>query len=77
MGGWRRTETGYSMTLAVALPGWSGRPRDEIAFDLAVNEMHPDRDRRAGQLVWSGGGGWVYLRGGRQSVARFGVLELR
>ena len=76
MGGWRRTETGYSMTLAVALPGWSGRPRDEIEFDLAVNEMRPDCVRRAGQLVWSGGGGWVYLRGGRQSVARFGVLEL-
>ncbi len=76
-GGWRRTETGYTVTLAVALPGWSGRPRDEIAFDLVVNEMCPDRVRRAGQLVWSGGGGWVYLRGDRQSVARFGVLELR
>ena len=77
MGGWRRGETGYSMTLAVALPDWSVRPRDEIQFDLAVNEMYPDRARRAGQLVWSGGGGWVYLRGDRQSVARFGVLELR
>ena len=76
-GGWRRTEAGYSMTLAVALPGWSGRPRDEIEFDLIVNEMQSDRVRRSGQLVWSGGGGWVYLRGDRQSVARFGVLELR
>jgi hypothetical protein len=28
-------------------------------------------------LVWSGGGGWVYLRGDRQDPARFGVLELR
>ena len=35
-----------------------------------------DRLRRAGQLVWSGGGGWVYLRGDRQERARFGVLEM-
>ncbi|HEY8257601.1 MAG TPA: heparinase II/III family protein [Gemmatimonadales bacterium] len=76
-GAWTRTETGYSMTLAIALPDWSGRPRDEIEFDLVVNEMLPDRSRRAGQLVWSGGGGWVYLRGDRQPAARFGVLELR
>jgi len=45
-------------------------------FDLLVNEMRPDRLRRAGQLVWSGGGGWVYLRGDRQSAAAFGMLEL-
>jgi hypothetical protein len=32
--------------------------------------------RRAGQLVWSGGGGWVYLRGDRQNESGFGVLEL-
>ncbi len=76
-GAWLRTQTGYSMSLAVALPGWSGRPRDAIEFDLIVNEMHPERTRRAGQLVWSGGGGWVYLRGDRQPAASFGVLELR
>jgi hypothetical protein len=38
--------------------------------------MRPGRVRRAGQLVWSGGGGWVYLRGDRQSPESFGVLEL-
>jgi hypothetical protein len=38
--------------------------------------MHPGRLRRAGQLVWSGGGGWVYLRGDRQSPEALGVLEL-
>ena len=41
-----------------------------------MNRMRPGRERRAGQLVWSGGGGWVYLRGDRQDPARFGVLEL-
>ena len=76
-GGWQLTETGYSMTLAVALPEWSGRPRDEIELDVIVNEMYSDRTRRAGQLVWTGGGGWVYLRGDRQPASRFGVLELR
>jgi len=29
-----------------------------------------------GQLVWSGGNGWVFLRGDRQDPERFGVLEL-
>jgi hypothetical protein len=45
-------------------------------FDLIVNEQLPDRERRAGQLVWSGGNGWVWLRGDRQDRGRFGVLEL-
>jgi hypothetical protein len=43
---------------------------------LLVNQMLPERLRRVGQLVWSGGGGWVYLRGDRQDPARFGTLEL-
>ena len=33
--------------------------------------------RRAGQLAWSGGGGWVYLRGDRQDPSALGMLELR
>ncbi len=41
-----------------------------------INEMLPGRMRRAGQLVWSGGGGWVWLRGDRQDPTRFGILEL-
>ena len=76
-GAWRRTESGYSIGLAITLPGWAVRSGDEIDFDLIVNEMHPGRTRRAGQLVWSGGGGWVYLRGDRHQAERLGVLELR
>ena len=71
------TEDGYALTLAVRIPGWEPRTGDEIGFDLLVNRMERDRVRRAGQLVWSGGGGWVYLRGDRQDPAAFGVLELR
>jgi hypothetical protein len=76
-GAWQSTGTGYSVTLRIALPDWSPRGGDTLGFDFIVNEMHPERLRRAGQLVWSGGGGWVYLRGDRQPVESFGTLELR
>jgi hypothetical protein len=76
-GGWRRTSEGYLLTIALTLPGWEPRHGDELGFDLLVNRMEPGRVRRAGQLAWSGGGGWVYLRGDRQDPAGFGVLELR
>jgi len=76
-GAWQRTDTGWSTALRIALPDWSPRGGDVLGFDLIVNEMRPDRLRRAGQLVWSGGGGWVYLRGDRQAAESFGTLELR
>ena len=77
-GGWQATESGYSVTFAIRPPQWSDlRVGDEIGFDLLVNEMQSGRLRRAGQLVWSGGGGWVWLRGDRQDPARFGRLELQ
>ncbi|HUR94072.1 MAG TPA: heparinase II/III family protein [Gemmatimonadales bacterium] len=76
-GRWSSTGTGYAITLRVVLPEWSPRGGDLLGFDLLVNEMHPGRLRRAGQLVWSGGGGWVYLRGDRQPPESFGRLELR
>jgi hypothetical protein len=77
-GAWRRTERGYTVTLAIAWPEWGGRAHvgGRLRFDLLVNEMLPGRTRRAGQLVWSGGNGWVFLRGDRQDPARFGILEL-
>jgi hypothetical protein len=75
-GAWERTDTGYTVTLAVAIPGWEPRSEDELGFDVLVNRRTPERDRRSGQLVWSGGGGWVYLRGDRQDPAAFGVLDL-
>ncbi|HEY8106461.1 MAG TPA: sugar-binding protein, partial [Gemmatimonadales bacterium] len=76
-GAWSATDTGYLITLALRIPDWGTRQGgDRVGFDLLVNEMVPDRERRAGQLVWSGGGGWVWLRGDRQDPARFGDLEL-
>jgi hypothetical protein len=76
-GAWRRTNTGYCVTLAIAWPaGMRAHLGARVGFDLIVNEMLPGRTRRVGQLVWSGGNGWVWLRGDRQSPARFGILEL-
>ena len=76
-GRWRRTERGYCVTLALPWPR-DTRPHvgGRVGFDLIVNEMLPGRARRAGQLVWSGGDGWVWLRGDRQDPGRFGILEL-
>ena len=76
-GAWQPTGTGWSLSLRVVPPDWAPRTGDSLPFDILVNEMHPGRLRRAGQLVWSGGGGWVYLGGDRQAPASFGGLELR
>ncbi len=35
--------------------------------NFVVNEMYPERVRRAGQLALANGGGFVYLRGDRES----------
>jgi hypothetical protein len=76
-GAWRRTDTGYRVTLAIAWPeGLLAHVGGEAGFDVIVNEQLSGRERRAGQLVWSGGNGWVWLRGDRQDQGRFGVLEL-
>lgn len=76
-GAWRRVDSGYLVTVAVTAEAF-GRAHlgARLGFDLLVNEGLPGRIRRAGQLVWSGGGGWVWLRGDRQDPARFGTLEL-
>jgi hypothetical protein len=76
-GAWERTPAGYRVTLAIEPPEWSlWYAGSAVAFDLLVNEMRPGRERRSGQLVWSGGGGWVWLRGDRQDARRFGTLTL-
>jgi Heparinase II/III-like protein/Alginate lyase len=76
-GAWRRSADGYVVTLGISSPGWPPGANDPAPrFDLIVNEMRPGRARRLGQLVWTGGGGWVYLRGDRQDPARAGRLML-
>jgi hypothetical protein len=74
-GSWALTDNGYRVSFAV-IPGGALDHLEPLEFDLLVNEMRPDRQRRAGQLVWSGGGGWVYLRGDRQDASLFSLLRL-
>jgi hypothetical protein len=77
-GNWQATDTGYILTAQIVPPDWGQlRPGVEIGFDLLINHMTPGRRRRTGQLVWTGGGGWVWLRGDRQDPARFGSLLLQ
>jgi hypothetical protein len=59
------------MHFTVPLDALGGGPEVPIACDLIVNDMSPGRTRRRGQLVLSGGGGWIYLQGDRQSPSRF------
>jgi Heparinase II/III-like protein len=76
-GTWRPAADGYALALAAEVPGWPpARTDGPIGLDILVNQMQSGRLRRAGQLVWTGGGGWVYLRGDRQDPGRFGLLEL-
>ena len=76
-GAWRATPTGYRLTVRAPCPHLVALRRTErLGFDVLINEMQEDRIRRAGQLIWSGGPGWVYLRGDRHNPADFGELEL-
>jgi hypothetical protein len=76
-GRWAPTDDGYLVTLRIEDPRIGVLyPGMRLGFDLLVNEMLPGRERRAGQLVWSGGAVWVYLQGDRHDPSRFGVLVL-
>jgi hypothetical protein len=61
----RRTAAGYEVVVRCST-GAPLRPGDRVTFSGAVNEMRAGRERRAGQLALAGGG-WVYLRGDRES----------
>jgi len=76
-GSWSLTDEGYLVTLRLSHPYFAlMHPGERLGFDLLINEMQPGRLRRAGQLVWSGSGGWIYLRGDRHHPSELGVLEL-
>jgi hypothetical protein len=76
-GGWATTDDGYLVTVRWDQPALAARTEgDRVGFDLIVNEARPERKRRAGQLVWSGGEGWVYLQGDRRPPQPLGALVL-
>jgi hypothetical protein len=51
-------------------------PGTRFPTNVVVNEMYPERQRRAGQLVLSGGVGTVYLRGDREDPASAAEAEV-
>lgn len=62
-GAWQPTEHGYRLTAAIAVPEELG---GDVGFDLLVNQGAAGRERRTGQLVWSGAqGARLYLAGDR------------
>ncbi|MGI9076101.1 MAG: heparinase II/III domain-containing protein [Gemmatimonadaceae bacterium] len=69
---WKKTDTGYQITLCVPLRALGDQCPARFSLDVIVNDMAPDRQRRRGQLVMSGGAGeFVYLRGDRHDASRF------
>lgn len=73
---WLRTTTGYEMQLSVPLDQLGNGRRLTTLIDVIVNDMGPGRVRRRGQLVLSGGGGWIYLQGDRQHPSHFLPLAI-
>lgn len=73
---WQRTDEGWAMRLRWSRSSLPMNRQGELAFELAVNERPEGRERRRGQLVWSGGGGFGYLAGSRRPVERFVRLRL-
>lgn len=62
-GAWSLTDTGYRVTLAIQVPD---ELAGDVGFDLLVNQGEEGRERRTGQLVWSGAhGARLYLAGDR------------
>jgi hypothetical protein len=68
---WTPEPHGYTMHFSIPLDALGGGPEVPIALDVIVNDMSATRTRRRGQLVLSGGAGWIYLQGDRQSPSRF------
>lgn len=74
---WSAESRGYAMIFEIPVAALGSGREVPVAIDLIVNEMSKSRVRRRGQLVLSGGGGWAYLQGDRQSPARFLPLMLQ
>lgn len=65
-GTWCRTDRGYRIVVTVNT-GREVASGTTFRVNFVVNEMYPERVRRAGQLALANGGGFVYLRGDRES----------
>lgn len=72
-GAWAPTPRGYRVTLAVELP----EEPEDLGVDLCVNRFRAGRERRVGQLVWSGArGSRLYLAGDRPVATPLPVMAV-
>lgn len=60
---------GWAMRLQIPVSVIHRQPDGTFAMEIIVNERPAGRQRRRGQLVLSGGGGFAYLRGDRSDSA--------
>lgn len=72
----RSDATGWTAELRFPRAALPDAGRGPFLFDLVVNERPADRERRRGQLVLSGGGGFGYLRGDRHDPSRAVTIHL-
>jgi hypothetical protein len=72
-GAWIRTERGYRLTLSIEMP----LELHTFGFDLCVNLGREGRQRRVGQLVWSGArGARLFLAGDRALPGALPLVEV-
>lgn len=72
---WRLLEHGWAMRLTWPISAMPMTSRGCLQWDLVVNECVEGRERRRGQLVFSGGGGFGYLAGDRRPIAASTILQ--
>ena len=73
---WKRTTDGWAMRVGIPRSSIPANIAGEFRMEIIINERSPDRQRRRGQLVLSGGGSFGYLRGDRSDPAHAGIFRL-
>ena len=68
---WTAMPDGWAMRLQWPRTALPLDAEQAVYFELVINERSPDRERRRGQLVLSGGGGYGYLMGNRRPTNLF------
>lgn len=72
---WRLVPDGWAMRLTWPRSTLPLSPNGTLLWELVVNECVEGRERRRGQLVFSGGGGFGYLAGDRRPIDASVILQ--
>jgi len=73
---WSPTKNGYRLECEIPLAAVEPARGRAFLLSVIVNDMSQDRERRRGQLVLGGSGGFVYLRGDRHSTDEHLVFRI-